>query len=134
MKVRAAVALLTILFCGAAPATAQDEAGVRLLLARLEGIVLAGDATAYLAALGPSANRTRAGDFVSSELMPGANRAVVHERDRVPLPGTLAGSGYSVMVDVIVEFGSRARIATWRIDTKRTGAAGTDSEWTISDQ
>src|SRR5262245_52296924 len=38
------------------------------------------------------------------------------------------------MVDVLTEFGSRARIATWRLDVRRTGQAGTDGEWTIADE
>ena len=38
------------------------------------------------------------------------------------------------MVDVIAEFGSRARIATWQLDVKRTGPPGTECEWTIADQ
>ena len=50
------------------------------------------------------------------------------------LAGSLPGHGYRLMVDVMAEFGSRARVATWRLDVKRTGAAGTDTEWTIADQ
>jgi hypothetical protein len=134
MKVRAALALATFLLCGAAEAGAQDEAGVRLLLARVERSVLAGDAGAYFAALAPGADRSRARDFASTELMPGANRVALHERDRVPLKGSLPGNGYSLMIETIAEFGSRARIATWRLDIKRTGDAGTDDEWTIADQ
>ena len=34
----------------------------------------------------------------------------------------------------MAEFGSRARVATWQLDVKRTGAAGADNEWTIADQ
>src|SRR3954468_3747200 len=133
MKVRAALVLVTILLCAAPRAGAQDE-GVPLLLARLERIVLASDAAAYFQALAPSADRNRARDFAATELMPGANRVVLHERDRAPLQGATRGNGYSVMVDVFAEFAARARIATWRIDVKRTGDAGTEGEWTIADQ
>ena len=79
------------------------------------------------------ADRTRARDFAGSELMPGVSRSVLQERDRLPLTGALPGNGYRLMVDVMAEFGSRARVATWQLDVKRTGAAGTDGEWTIAD-
>jgi Peptidase family M1 domain len=134
MKVRAAAALLAILSCGAATPRAQDEEGVRLLMGRLERVVVSGDAAAFLALLSDSANRTRARDFMTTEIVPGVNRAALHERDRQPLQGSLPGNGHSLLVEVIAEFGSRARIATWRVDVKRTGAAGSEREWTIADQ
>ena len=134
MKSRTALALLALTLCGGSGPRAQADEGVRLLLLRVERIVQAGDAAAYIAALANSADRGRARDFVDTELSPGANRAVVQERDRQPLSGTLPGNGYRLMVDVFAEFGSRARIATWRLDVKRMGEAGTDREWTIADQ
>src|SRR3954468_9778478 len=129
MKVRAALVLVTILLCAASRAGAQDE-GVPLLLARLERIVLASDAAGYFQVLAPSADRNRARDFAATELMPGANRVVLHERDRAPLQGATRGDGYSVMVDVFAEFGSRARIATWGIDVKGNRAGGAQGECT----
>ena len=134
MKVRAAAALLALLLCGAATPRAQDEEGVRLLMGRLERVVVSGDAAAFLALLSDSADRTRARDFMTTEIMPGVNRAALHERDRRPLQGSLPGNGHSLLLEVIAEFGSRARIATWRVDIKRTGAAGSEREWTIADQ
>src|SRR5262249_42092793 len=113
---------------------AQETDGVRVLLARLERILQAGDGPGYMAALGASADRVRAGDFISSELLPGAKRAVIQERDRQALPGTLPGNGYRLIVDAFSEFGSRARAATWRLDVKRTGDPGGDGEWTIADE
>jgi len=135
MKPRAAFVVLAIALCGGAVARAQQEAdGVRLLLLRVERIVQEGDAAAYFAALSPTADRNRAREFAGFELIPGATRAVVRERDREPLAGTLPGNGYRLMVDVFAEFGSRARVATWRLDVKRTGQAGADGEWTINDE
>ena len=133
MKVRTSIVLLTLTLC-AASARAQDDEGVRLLLGRIERIVQAGDTPAYLALMSGTADRTRALDFAGTELMPGANRSVLQERDRLPLQGSLPGNGYRLMVDVMTEFGSRARIATWRLDVTRTGAGGTDREWTIAEQ
>jgi hypothetical protein len=126
--------LLALTLCAAVPARAQQsDDGVRLLLERIERVVRAGDTAAYFALLADAADRTRARDFAGSELMPGVSRSVLQERDRIPLPGAPPGNGYRLMVDVMAEFGSRARVATWQLDVKRTGAAGTASEWTIAD-
>src|SRR5439155_12212925 len=133
MKLRAALALLAVVLSGGGP-QAQEADGVRVLLSRLEHILQTGDGVAYMNALADSANRDRARDFIGSGLLPGAKRAVIQERDRQALAGTLAGSGYQLIVDAFAEFGSRARAATWRLDVKRTGQPGTDREWTIADE
>src|SRR5438093_2914111 len=116
------------------PARAQENDGVAMLLARIEQMAKSGDADAFLALITSGANRDRAIDFCSSELIPGATRAVLKERDREPLRGTLAGDGYRLMVDVLTEFGPRARAATWRLDIKRVGAPGSAREWAIDEQ
>ena len=133
IRIRTSIVLLALILCAASSARAQDEEGVRLLLERIEHVVRAGDAAAYLALLSEGADRTRARGFASTELMPGVIRSVLQERDRLPTAGA-AGSGYRLMVDVMAEFGSRARVATWQLDVKRTGPAGTEFEWTIADQ
>jgi hypothetical protein len=115
-------------------AYAQDGDAVAPLLARIEQVTKSGDTAAYLALLTAGANRERAVDFCSSELLPGATRTVVKERDREPLRGTLAGNGFRLMVDVLTEFGPRARAATWRLDVKRVGERGSAQEWAIDDE
>jgi hypothetical protein len=131
--VRTTIVLLALTLGAASSARAQDDDGVRLLLGRIERVVRAGDPAAYFALLSDRADRARAGEFASSELMPGASRSVLQERDRLPLAGA-AGSGYRLMVDVMAEFESRARVSTWRLDLRRTGTAGAENEWTIADQ
>jgi hypothetical protein len=131
-RVRTTIVLLAVVLCAAASARAQDEEGVRLLLGRIERVVRSGDTTAYFALLSAGAGLDRARDFASTELMPGVTRSVLQERDRAALGGD-SSNGYRLMVDVMAEFGSRARIATWRLDVKRTGAAGAENEWTIAD-
>ena len=133
MTLRTSIVLLALILC-AVPARAQDDESVRLFLQRIEGVVKAGDTVGYLALASASADRERARDFAGSELMPGATRSVLHERDRLPLGGAFTGNGYRLMVDVMSEFGSRAHIATWRLDITRTGTAGTATEWSIADQ
>jgi hypothetical protein len=134
MKVRISIVLLALTLCAAVPARAQQtDDSVRALLTRIEQVVRAGDPAAYFALLADGANRTRASEFASTELMPDVSRSVLQERDRIPLAGATPGNGYRLMVDVMAEFGSRARVATWQLDITRTGAAGTDKEWTIAD-
>jgi hypothetical protein len=120
-----------------APLPAQTTAGadgVRLLLQRLEDIVQAGDGAAYAALLSETSDKPAAIEFAMDEIVPGATRAVLHERDREPLVGTLPGNGYRLSVDVFTEFGARARSATWRVDVKRVGDGETDDAWRIADQ
>jgi hypothetical protein len=133
MPFRLIVAMLALFVCADGVARAQENDGVASLLTRIEQAAKSGDTTAFLALLTSGANRERAVDFGSSELIPGATRAVLKERDREPLRGTLAGNGYRVMVDVLTEFGPRARAATWRFDVKRVGAPGSAREWAIDE-
>jgi Peptidase family M1 domain len=133
-RVRTAVVLLALIAGVAPSARAQDEEGVRLLLGRIERVVRAGDTAAYLSLMSEGADHARAREFASTELMPGVTRAVLQERDRLALTSVPAGNGYRLMVDAMAEFGSRARIATWQLDVKRTGPPGTEFEWTIADQ
>jgi hypothetical protein len=128
-------AMLSLLVLTSATAHAQTapNTGVAALLRRFEQVVQAGDLEGYLGLLTDSADRNRARDFGGTELMPGATRAVIQERDRQPLPGTLPDNGYSLLVDAFVEYGQRARIATWTVDIKRVGDAGSDREWAIAD-
>jgi hypothetical protein len=132
MKLRTTIVLLAAVLCAATSARAQDDDGVRLLLGQVERVVRSADTSAYFSLLSAGANLDRARDFAGTELMPGVTRSVLQERDRAALGGDTS-SGYRLMVDVMAEFGSRARIATWRLDVKRTGAAGAENEWTIAD-
>jgi hypothetical protein len=134
MSCRPIVAVLALVLGVCPTAHGQENDGVAALLTRIEQMAKSGDTAAYLARLTAGANRERAVDFCSSELLPGATRAVMKERDREPLRGTLAGNGYRLMVDVLTEFGPRARAATWRLDVKRVGERGTAQEWAIDDE
>ncbi|HTK28056.1 MAG TPA: M1 family aminopeptidase [Vicinamibacterales bacterium] len=108
---------------------ATDE--VKALVERLEPIVQRGDTAAFLQLFAASADRGRALSFASFELLPDVVRAVVQERDRQPLAGTLPGAGYRLVVDVFADRGGSAHISTWRLDVKRIA---TDPEtWRIAD-
>src|SRR5438552_11326575 len=133
MTFRVTLVALALSLCAVGSAWSQEGDGVAALLARVERAAQSGDAGAFFALLTSGANRARAADFAGTELVPGALRAVLKERDREPLRGTRAGDGYTLILDVLVEFGARARASTWRIDVKRVGDVGADLEWAIDD-
>jgi hypothetical protein len=125
------VALAATATSGSASAQAPAD-GVTVLLRRFEQVVQNADAAAHQTLLADSADRPRSADFASTELLPGATRVVIQERDRQPLPGTLPDAGYRLMVDAFAEYGGRARIATWLLDVKRVGESGSAREWAIA--
>lgn len=129
---RALAITLAMLFA-AAPARAAQGDSVDVFVRGLEAIVQRADVPAFVAVLSGSANRARAADFASSEVTPGVIHAVIQERDRQPLAGASAGQGYRLMLDVFSDFGSHARVSTWRIDIRRVSDAG-DRQWEIADE
>jgi hypothetical protein len=117
----------------APPQNPQESDGIRLLLQRIERLAQSGAPEQYLDLLSETADNAAARVFVRTELVPGATRVAVRERDREPLRGTLPGAGYRLSLDVFTEFGTRARSATWRLDVKRVGEDNSDG-WRIADQ
>ena len=112
----------------AAAAPQDDDQRVRAVLQRLEEIVLKDDSSGYHALTAGTMDPAQAEDFAGTELRPGATRAVIRERGRDQLTGTPRGAGYRLVVDAFVESGDRARIATWRLDLKKTG----ESDWRVA--
>ena len=98
------------------------------LLERLRPVVQSGDLVGYLDLVAGAADRARAIDFGRSEIVAGATRAVIQERDRIPFGNSPDPGGYRIVVDVFIEFGQRARVATWRLDVQRLGGV-----WQIID-
>ena len=134
MLKRLALALASLFLVLWQPAPArplQGTDGVAVLLARLEEVARAGDPSGYLALLSGTADRARARAFAADNLPAGSTRVVVRERDREPLVGALPGDGYQLNVEVLVENGQRARLATWRLDVRRRGG---DGDWGIANQ
>jgi len=134
MKPRALLTALLLLWW-ATPAPAQPSDGVRLMLNAFENALLTGRPESYNGlvmsnVLEAPASAARASTFAESEFRSGATRAVIQERDRQNLIGALAGNGYRLIVDAFVEYGGRARVATWQLDIRRTG----DDEWRIVEQ
>jgi hypothetical protein len=123
-------ALTALAFSQPAVSAGQnDEEGLGILLGRIEQVLRNGDAAAYFDLLTPSADRERAETFASLEAHAGATAVVVKERDRQPLDDA-SGIGFALMLDTFVEYGNRARVATWQIAVRKVD----DVEWRIADQ
>lgn len=131
-----AVCLAALQAAGAAaqkPSPAKD--GVAVLLLKLEKTISAGLPDGYFGVLSTRAIPDRAALAAQSMIGPGITRAVVRERDRAPLDGTLPGDGYRLMLEIFTERGIRARVTTWQVDVRREAGTPPDQDdWRISDQ
>ena len=108
--------------------------GIFRLLLRLEQLMQAGDPAPYMDLLSIVADRRLASESSRVLIGPGITRAVIRERDRAPLDGTLPGDGYRLMIELLAERESRARIETWRLDIRRVPTETSDDEWRIAGQ
>jgi hypothetical protein len=123
-------AALLLLPAGTSAQSDADDLPIRMLLQRIEQSLQRSDRAGYSALLAASADPKSAADFVEEEFRPGATKAVIQERDRQRLKGTLPGNGYSLTLDAFTEFGDRARISTWQLDVRKSP----DNTWTIAGQ
>lgn len=100
----------------------DDDATLQLFLRRLEPIILAADVEAFAALESPLGNQEDAIAFANAELAPGATRAVVQERERTTLTlSGIPGNVYGLTLDAFIEYGNRARVATWQLFLRRSG-------------
>jgi len=138
MKRSLAVLFAVLLAAGQATWTYAQQTptpdGIVRLLLRLEQVMQAGAPGGYMDLLSAVANRSFAGDAARVLVTPGISRAVIRERDRAPLEGTLPGDGYRLMVEIFTERGNRARIETWRLDIRRVPTDASEDEWRIDGQ
>jgi len=109
--------------------TAPPRDGIQELLRQVQVAAQAGNGEGYLQLLASSADQKRAADFARTEILLGATRTVIQERDRTDLGGARPESRFRVLVDVFTEFGDRARVATWRLDVEQS-----DGDWRIADE
>ena len=106
-----------------APVAIADEPGVNALVARLQRVVQAGQPGEFVSLLMASSDRTRATQFADEEIRAGATRAQLSIEDSQPLTTSSPVNALRIVVDSFVEFGSRARVATWQFDVRYTGSA-----------
>ena len=130
--VRLALPLALVVAC-AAPLEAQTSQpdGVAALLNRLEQLLLQNDRDTFPSLLSTADITGDAAVQATDDLFSyETTRAVVRERDRQPLEGALSGDGYRVIVEVLTETATRARVLTARFDVRRPRDGDLDS-WRI---
>ncbi|HUR35106.1 MAG TPA: M1 family aminopeptidase, partial [Vicinamibacterales bacterium] len=77
---------------------------------------------AFVALEGPLGSRDDALAFAQSELVAGATRVVVAERDRTELSiASVPGNVLGITVDVFIEFHNQSRVVTWQLFLRRAG-------------
>ena len=119
------------------PARQFDEEDLSILsfLEAIESAISTSDREKWLALLSDSADRDQAIEFFDAMVPQSVTRAVVKERDRSALMGTLPGEGYRLITEVFIETGPRGRIATWHLDIRRPRGENLASQpWRIVSQ
>lgn len=126
---------LVAVICGTvAPGSAQLPAadGVAAMLYRFEKTLQTSDPAQFTALLSPLAPTDLAATFAPKVFMASTVRAVVKERERGPLEGTLPGDGYRMTVDILTEDASTARLVTARVDVRRARNDTSADAWRIA--
>ncbi len=134
---RARVAVLAFVTVAApfVPVLAQpvpETDGTGLVLEQIEKALLRGNPDDYLALVAPGANSEAAYAFAKPLFVSGITRVTVRERDRQPLVGAVAGEGYRMLVEALIERGRSGRIVTWRFDVRRSRES--EQRWFITGQ
>jgi hypothetical protein len=109
--------------------TDPEDLLIRGLLQKIEQAAHQGDPAGYAALLASTGSVEAASSFTALEFRPDATRIVIQERDRQRLSSTLPGTGYALTVDAFMEYGDRARVATWQLDIRKI-----DLAWRITGQ
>jgi hypothetical protein len=124
IRLRELLVALVLATTVAVPATAQVD-DLALLLNRVEESLVAGKLPAFLALSTLDADSEPVRTFTNRWFTPATTRATIHERDRAERGGP---DRLRLTVEVLIEAGRQARLATWRLDVDR-GAAG----WRVAD-
>jgi hypothetical protein len=131
------VLVSTPAFADQGPARQFDEEDLSILsfLEAIENAISTSDREKWLALLSDRADRDQAIEFFDAMVPQSVTRAVVKERDRSALMGTLPGEGYRLITEVFIETGPRGRIATWHLDIRRPRGENLASQpWRIVSQ
>ncbi|HUE86871.1 MAG TPA: M1 family aminopeptidase [Vicinamibacterales bacterium] len=118
----------------AAPAQSEEDLSIQGFVQALETTLSTTERERWIALLSPNNDRQAASAFFDSFVPQGVTRAVVHERDRVPLQGALPGEGYQLLVDTFIETDARGRIYTWSLDVRRPRESEDRQPWRIVSQ
>lgn len=113
----------------APPTPAPD--GIELLLDRFEALLQTGRAAEFPSLVSTTFPQEQVDEFAGGLFYLGTRRALVVERDRVPLSGALPGDGYRLVSEIFIETANRARIVTVLLDVRRP-AGGAPDTWRIT--
>ena len=123
-----------MLLCGSAAQaqTAAPADGVGALLNRVEKLLVGGDPASFTPLMSTTAPAEPLQAFAGDLFIEGTTRAVVRERDRAPLDGTLPGDGYRLVVDFFTENARTSRILTARVDVRRAHRSEDEEDWRVA--
>jgi hypothetical protein len=113
------------------PGQAPAPDGIEMLLDQVEALLQAGRAADFLSLVSTTFPSEDVDAFASGLFFPGIRRALVVERDRVPLSGALPGDGYRIVAELFLETAERARFVTVLLDVRRPAGGAPDS-WRIT--
>ncbi len=108
------------------------EDGIARLVKRIEQIVQGGKVEPYLGLMIAGTDLKAARESTDDFILPDTTRAVVRERDRTPLEGTLPGDGYRLMLEILIERGDRGRVVTRSLDVQRVPTEQSPDQWLIA--
>ena len=124
------VALLLAATAWPIPAPAQPAVpdqglqALQALYAQIEDAVRDGDQASCWPPSRPALPEEQAAVLIRDMLWTTNTRAVVKERDRIVLPNAPLGTGFRVVVEIFVESGNSARIATYRTRCRPAQSGG----------
>jgi hypothetical protein len=101
------------------PPPSAEDVSIQAFLQAVEAAVSAMDRQRWIDLLSSTADRDSVIAFYDSIVPEGVTRAVVKERDRVPLAGTVPGEGFRLTAEAFIETGPRGRIGTWTLDVRK---------------
>ena len=125
LRLLLALACLSIAHAaGGQPPSPPDA--IEKLVARLEQALAGGDRAALLALTVKDTDASTLDDFAAAA---GENptRVVIKERDRL----ALEGNRQQLLIEVFVERGIEAKLATWRVDLRPPAAKADPNDWRI---
>jgi hypothetical protein len=112
------------------PPSAEDLS-IQLFLQAVETAISTMDRQRWSGLLSATANKDDALEFFDSMIPKGITRAVVKERDRAPLFGTLPGDGFRLITEIFIETGPRGRITTWNLDIRKPRDDDDPQPWRV---
>jgi len=128
-----ALVVSTVTAAAQPAAPSAEDLSIQALLQAVESSISTMNKQQWSALLSANADRAQGLEFFETSVPEGVTRAVVKERDRAQIAGTLPGNGYQLLVEIFIETGARGRIATWNLDIRKPPGETTDPQpWRIS--